>query len=478
MKERLALAVNNVPFYGDDPFGVDQAPVTPDFGSFQTVGSGKLMVVIFIVDASRSMRGDRIAAVNAALTELMYELKQIQSDNGLDMKISIMTFTSDAKWVLQNVPVDEVLLHTIETRVGLTNYGEAFKELNLVLTKDRFMAHTGKVAPPAIMFMTDGEPCDDYQHDLEILLKNGWFANANRSAVLIGDAINHPDARAAVEQFVENANDDIVTAEDSSTIVHRLKLATLHTVAGTPLIDGAGSPAQGGAAGGQAAGTDPSGNPFGGNSGPGSGAGTGTAAGGSTGGAPGGSADPFGNPFGDPFADPFAGGTGSAGGDPFSGGTGSAGGADPFGGTDPFAGAGSAGIGSTGGDPFGGTDPFAGATGTGSGSSGTGNATGVGAGSSGVSTGSSGSVGYGAGSAGISNDPFASVGGSSADPFASVGGSSDPFGGGSSDPFGGSSSDPFGGGGSDPFGGGGSDPFGGSGSDPFGGSGSDPFGDF
>ncbi|MGX8716032.1 MAG: vWA domain-containing protein, partial [Lachnospiraceae bacterium] len=294
--------MNNVPFYGDDPFGVGQAPVTPDFGSFQTVGSGKLMVVIFVVDASRSMRGDRIAAVNAALTELMYELKQIQSDNGLDMKISIMTFTSDARWMLQNVPVDEVLLQRIDPRVGLTNYGGAFKELNLVLTKDRFMAHTGKVAPPAIMFMTDGEPSDDYQHDLEILLKNGWFVNANRSAVLIGDAINNPNARIAVEQFVENANEDIVTAEDSSTIVHRLKLATLHTVAGTPVIDGNATPAQGGAAGGQAPSFDPANNPFidGGNpavatppdpNDP-------FLGGGNSGGAAGGFADPFGDPFG------------------------------------------------------------------------------------------------------------------------------------------------------------------------------------
>ena len=77
------------------------------------------------------------------------------------------------------------------------------------------MKHTGKIAPPAIMFLTDGGPTDDYESDLEDLLKNGWFVNASRSAVLLGDAIHDDAAKNAVRRFVEDPDNDIVEAEMS-----------------------------------------------------------------------------------------------------------------------------------------------------------------------------------------------------------------------------------------------------------------------
>lgn len=99
------------------------------------------------------------------------------------------------------------------------------------------MQHTGKIAPPAIMFLTDGEPDDDYNYDLDQLLKNAWFTNASRSAVLIGDAIYNDSARKAVARFVNSEADDIVAAEDSTMIIQKIQIATLHTIQGNPLVD-------------------------------------------------------------------------------------------------------------------------------------------------------------------------------------------------------------------------------------------------
>ena len=206
------------------------------------------------------------------------------------------------------------------------------------------MKHVGKVAPPAVMFLTDGEPTDDYQYDLDELLKNGWFASASRSAVLLGDAINSPSAREAVSRFVKNPNTDIVTAEESTVIMQAIELATIHTVAGNP-ANGQQPQAHSGNPIPDPAPTPtpapdpvpaPKKNPFG---------------------DPTGTTDPQ-DPFrDDPFKD-FPGGT-----DPFKT-TGTSGGTDPFGttgtsdGTDPFGTTGT----SDAADPFGttGTDPFAG----------------------------------------------------------------------------------------------------------------------
>ncbi len=219
----------------DDPFGTQ--PVTPGYNTYPTKGSYKLLVVIFVVDCSKTMHGERIGAVNAALQELKFKLREIKDNHSLELKAAIMSFASGAKWELQLTPIEEVILNTIHTRPGLTEYGAAFHELNKVLQKEAYMKHVGKVAPPAIMFLTDGEPEDDYQADLDELLRNPWFMNASRSAVLLGDAIHNQSARNAVSQFVNDADRDIVTADDSTVIIQKIRLATMHTVAGDPIQD-------------------------------------------------------------------------------------------------------------------------------------------------------------------------------------------------------------------------------------------------
>ncbi|MCR5734739.1 MAG: hypothetical protein K6G22_09065 [Lachnospiraceae bacterium] len=228
------FAVNSDVF--DD--GNGSSPYTPDIGNQTVKSTLKYIPVIFIVDCSITMEEDgRIGAVNGALNELKYRLQQIQSDNGLDLKIAIMSFTSSAKWEVELTPIDEYVFKDMSTRPGLTQYGVAFHELNRVLTKDLFMKHTGKCAPPAIMFLTDGKPNDDYEYDLNVLLKNGWFAGASRSAVLMGDAINDPAAKAALSRFVKNPDEEIVSSENSTSIIQKIELLTKHTVAGEPIND-------------------------------------------------------------------------------------------------------------------------------------------------------------------------------------------------------------------------------------------------
>ena len=302
----------------DDPFGNQQA-ITPDFDSFKTTGTNKLLVVLFVVDCSRSMDGDRIMAVNAALTEIKSTLQDIKNDNGLDLKIAIMSFTSSAKWELQLTDIDEVSLENLKTRPGLTEYGTAFHELNKVLRKEQYMKHTGKISPPAIMFLTDGGPTDDYEADLEDLLKNGWFANASRSAVLLGDAIHDANAKKAVSKFVEDPDNDIVDAENSTVIIQKIKIATMHTVAGDPIDKGI-------ATGPDDVATNPAGS---------------DTTSGKKGGIGKDFADPFGGAGGKDFSDPFGGADGKDSVDPF-------GGADGVNWDDPF--------GSDGTIPFGPTD--------------------------------------------------------------------------------------------------------------------------
>lgn len=209
---------------------------TPGIGSLTQQGTGKLLNIIFIVDISGSMRGEkRIDAVNEAFTQMIPALRQIQMDSmsEFELKISIMTFDQDARWIVNPTPIMEYDHNDIACSEWVTFFSNAFRKLGEKLTREEFMAHTGKIAQPYIMFMTDGEPTpeDNYEPELDALLENGWFTNSQRFAVLIGkDAINSTSARNAVSKFVSNPEEGIINAADAATIAAEVQAKTIHTI--------------------------------------------------------------------------------------------------------------------------------------------------------------------------------------------------------------------------------------------------------
>lgn len=215
---------------------MDMETYTPQMGAMPTKGTQKLLNLFFVVDISGSMRGEgRIEAVNEAFTQMIPALRQIQmeSQSEFELRIAIMTFDQDARWEVAPVPIMEYNHEEIACSEWVTFFSSAFDALNEKLTSKAYMAHEGKIAQPYIMFMTDGEPTEDdnYQPALERLLENGWFREAQRFAVLIGqDTINSPSARAAVSRFVTNEQEGIINAADAAAIAAEVQAKTIHTV--------------------------------------------------------------------------------------------------------------------------------------------------------------------------------------------------------------------------------------------------------
>ncbi|MBR7040074.1 MAG: VWA domain-containing protein [Oscillospiraceae bacterium] len=220
----------SVPFAGANDTGV----FTPPIGSLQTVGSSKLLNILFVVDGSSSMEGARIASVNTALSELYFDLTDLKRDRQLDVRVAVMSFSSSVKWELGLTPIDQAVFGEVRTRPGLTMYSAVFSELDKVLRRDRFMAYDGDVAAPVIIFMTDGKPNDNYEPALKELQENVWFRSALRSAILMGDAIGDEEARRAVRGFVKDGDRSIVAVQDSEQIISRIVTATVKTIRGIP----------------------------------------------------------------------------------------------------------------------------------------------------------------------------------------------------------------------------------------------------
>ncbi len=209
---------------------------TPQLGIMQTKGTAKLLNIIFIVDVSGSMRGyGRIQAVNDAFRQMIPSLRQIQMDSmsEFELKIAIMTFDQEARWLVAPTPIMEYNHEDLKCSELVTYFSNAFRKLGEKLTRREYMAHTGKLAQPYIMFMTDGEPTpdDDYKPELDELLENGWFKASQRFAVLIGkDAINSQKARDAVVRFVSSPEEGIINAADAAAIAAEVQAKTIHTI--------------------------------------------------------------------------------------------------------------------------------------------------------------------------------------------------------------------------------------------------------
>lgn len=145
------------------------------------------MSLFFIVDTSGSMDGEKIAAVNTAIREVLPEVADISSENAdAQIKVACLQFANDVQWLFKPTNV-EGLTWTDLSANGMTAMGAAFNELNSKLSRKEFLdSPTGNFAP-VLFLMSDGQPTDEYRKALDSLRENRWFKVAIRVAIAIGD---------------------------------------------------------------------------------------------------------------------------------------------------------------------------------------------------------------------------------------------------------------------------------------------------
>ncbi len=153
------------------------------------------MLVMLIVDTSRSMQGERIGQVNSAIADIHKYLCDLQTENSnVDFYISIMTFANSARFVegYKGVNVNDMIPPKF-TAIGYSNLHCAYEELALVLHKESdggMMPDFGGIAP-IILLLTDGHPTKATAEQMENLKKLPWF----RASLRYGIAIELNDDR-------------------------------------------------------------------------------------------------------------------------------------------------------------------------------------------------------------------------------------------------------------------------------------------
>lgn len=154
----------------------------------------KMCPVIFLLDTSGSMSGAPIGAVNDAIRNVLPELVSMNESNAdNEIKIAVITFDYDAKWIIGEnelmSPEDVQNVWRDLDANGYTSMGAAFRALNEKLSvSNGFMKRASGSVAPVLFLLSDGEPTDDYRAGLQVLQKNNWYKIAVRVAVGYGDA--------------------------------------------------------------------------------------------------------------------------------------------------------------------------------------------------------------------------------------------------------------------------------------------------
>ena len=128
-----------------------------------------------LLDNSYSMVNGRIAQLNSAIPTLKNSLIKVAKENNVDLKLRVIAFSDEAKWIVGNEKegedIEAVTWKDLAV-VGGTATNKAIRAINKALSKKNLGAHA---LPPVVILVTDGncnrEDHDDYLKAIEELKK-------------------------------------------------------------------------------------------------------------------------------------------------------------------------------------------------------------------------------------------------------------------------------------------------------------------
>ena len=189
----------------------------------------QILNILFMVDVSGSMRGQRIAQVNYALENIFKELRRRDEMNS-SIKIGIMEFSETAKWVTeQPVRLEDYVFTQIVAQPWITNYASAFDLLNQKLRREGFLnPNLGEYFAPLILFVTDGEPVDvtEYPKSLQKLHGNGWFKKSAKYAIAVGEEAKNEEIGRLLTAFT-GVRENVRYADEGDALCNLIEFITI-----------------------------------------------------------------------------------------------------------------------------------------------------------------------------------------------------------------------------------------------------------
>ena len=186
---------------------------------------------IFIADCSTSMTGSKIQALNHAIREAVPHMREVARGNpNAEVLVRAVKFSAGAQWhVSQPTNVDEFEWTDLSVS-GMTDMGRA---LSLVTEVLRTPPMQERALPPVLVLISDGQPTDDFEGGLRVLMAEPWGKKAVRLAIAIGE-----DADTGVlQRFIGHAEIQPLVANNAEDLVKYIRWAS------TAVLQAASAPA-------------------------------------------------------------------------------------------------------------------------------------------------------------------------------------------------------------------------------------------
>lgn len=183
----------------------------------------QIVLIIFLVDNSGSMRGEFIESVRSTGKEIILNLSRRQQDASI--YAGAIVFAKDAEWILsekfcplEDLPWDSIVpedrlsddLPPSQRLDGVTQIGKAFDLLNEALTetslRNSFPGTAWKIL--AVLY-SDGRPTDRYEDSLATLKENALFSSAAKIAIGVGESVD----RLMLGKFAESVDNVLLIME-------------------------------------------------------------------------------------------------------------------------------------------------------------------------------------------------------------------------------------------------------------------------
>ena len=90
----------------------------------------RVLPIIYVIDSSGSMSGEKIASVNEAMRDSIELLRDISAKNpDAEVKVGVLRFASGAEWIKPLTSLDDFFWNDLKAG-GVTDLGSALNELN------------------------------------------------------------------------------------------------------------------------------------------------------------------------------------------------------------------------------------------------------------------------------------------------------------------------------------------------------------
>lgn len=209
-----------------------------------TAGERHALHVIFVVDASGSMSGERMGSLNWAGKGTVPAMREMAFEHpAVDVMVRVCRFGDVVDWpVSVPTPVDRFVWANIAAG-GETRMGAALEAVAVALAE--LEAASGRILPPVIVLLSDGLPSDDARAGLAALDRT----ELGRQAIRIPIAIGSDADLEILQAFIGSTALRPLRAHDAETLVKRMRWAATVPLrdpggvsSGTPALSGASEP--------------------------------------------------------------------------------------------------------------------------------------------------------------------------------------------------------------------------------------------